>query len=65
VAEGEVRKVENETIAVRTADVAVVELADAGRNAIGVVARSVKIAVAGAGDVEIAKTDAVGVIPDE
>src|SRR5271166_2358019 len=65
VTEGEVGEVEDEAIAVGTADVTVVGPADAGRRAIGVVARSVKIAVPGAGDVEIAKAYTVGVVPHE
>jgi len=55
VAEREVCEVLDKAAAVRTADKAVVEGADAGGRAEDVVARSVKIAVAGPGDVEIAK----------
>src|ERR1700687_2242977 len=63
VAEREVGEVLDKAAAVRTADETVIEGADAGGRAKDVIAGSKEIAVAGPGDVEIAKAHAVGVIP--
>ncbi len=45
VAEGDVGEIEDQAVAIRAADIAVVERADAGRDAKSVVAGSIEIAV--------------------
>src|SRR5271157_4736449 len=65
VSERNIREIENQPVAVRTAVIAVVEIADRGGRAERVVAGAIEVAIVRAADVEITEADAVGVIPDE
>src|SRR5208283_1379951 len=65
VGERNIGEIEDQAAAVRAADIAVVEGADANGRAIDVIAGAIKVAVAGAGDVKVAEAETVRVIPDK
>jgi hypothetical protein len=58
-------EVENEPVAIRTTDKAVVERSNVDWAASRVEARAIKKAILGSTNVEVAETDTVGMVPDE